>query len=57
MKLTITLKDKQYSMIVDDNDTVQILKKQIEIESTPFPIQPKSLTINKSSLISPMTKK
>ena len=36
MKLTINLKDKQYSMIVDDNDTVQILKKQIEIESTPI---------------------
>ncbi len=33
MKLTVTLKDKQYSIIVDDNDTLQMLKKQLEVES------------------------
>ena len=29
MRVIINLKDKQYSILVDDNDSVQILKKQI----------------------------
>ncbi len=57
MKLTVTLKDKQYSIIVDDNDTLQMLKKQLEVESNSSFIQPKSHTINRKSPSSPMTKR
>ncbi len=57
MKLTVTLKDNQYSIIVDDNDTLQMLKKQLEVESNSSFIQPKSRTINKKSPSSPMTKR
>ena len=31
MRLAINYKDRKYDILLDDNDTLQILKKQLEI--------------------------
>jgi hypothetical protein len=31
MRLTVHLKDKQFVILLDDNDTLQMLKKQLEV--------------------------
>lgn len=31
MRLIINYKDKQFNVLLDENDTIQMLKKQIEV--------------------------